>query len=370
MIELNINSRKLLHALTLVGRVVPSNPMAPILENVKAVISGTEARFIADNFKQNIVVTAQCGSIGTDGEFLIPYKKITELLKTLPDLALNITHTRSGTSCSLVINAEGKKFKLSAEPVEDFPKDKVFIGKSITLPGDQIKEAINLCLGTVESNEIKPAMCGIYFNTESGEIVSTNGMNMTVYQLDSSIDASPFIITSSFAKMVHDLITKDQETVTLEVSTTSVRVSSDDQVITASQIDEKFPNYSSAIPESCKMEGEINVDDWNVILKRSALFSGTKAGMSINTFKAGELTVTSEDKDYGNDSVQEMRYDGDIDIEIGLSGKALPDILKLYSGNAKIGLTAANRALMIYPENTMAKKLTILSMPLMLPTVV
>jgi DNA polymerase-3 subunit beta len=368
--ELNINSRELLRALTLVGRVVPNNPLVTVLENVKVEFSGAAATFTADNFKQNITVTVPCGTFGDDGEFLIPHKKITELLKTLPDAPLSIVHTRNGSTCNIVVNVDGKKFKVTSEPIEDFPKAKVFSGNQIALPAQQLKEAINFCLATVSTDDLRPATCGLYFNTEVGDIVSTNGMNLTRYQMDKPIDTKPFLITSEFARMISELIVKDQEVVTLEVSEKSARISADDQVITSSLIDERFPDYGNAIPESSKMEGIIDLEEWVTLLKRSALFSSGKVGLVRNKFEGGVLTAVSEDMDYGNEAIQEMNYEGNIDIEIGLSGKQLTNILKMISGKATIGVTAPNRAVMIYPEKTLAKKLTILSMPLMLSTAV
>jgi DNA polymerase-3 subunit beta len=366
MIELNINSRELLHALTLIGRVVPNNPIVTVLENVKIEFSGTEAKFTADNLKQNITVTVPCGTFGDSGQFLAPYKKLYELIKTFPDSALSIVHTETAESCSIVINADGKKFKLTSESIKDFPKAKVFSGNQISLPAKQIKEAINLCLVTVHPDQLRPAMCGVFFNTDAGEIVSTNGMNLTRYELGTPIDAKPFIISSEFATMIKDLIDNNQENVVLEVSDTSARFSADDQVITTALIDDRYPDYRNAIPETSKMEAVIDLDEWNTLLKRSILFSSGKVGLVRSIFQDGVLTAISEDSDFGREANQEMKYDGNIDIEIGLSGKSLTNIFRMTTGNATIGVTAPNKAVLIYPENTLAKRLTILSMPLML----
>lgn len=365
-VELNINSRELLHALTLIGRVIPNNPIVTVLENVKIEFSGTEAKFTADNLKQNITVTVPCGTFGDSGQFLAPYKKLYELIKTFPDSALSIVHTETPESCSIVINADGKKFKLTSEPVKDFPQAKVFSGNQISLPAKQIKEAINLCLVTVYPDQLRPAMCGVFFNTEAGEIVSTNGMNLTRYELGTPIDTKPFIISSEFATMIKDLIDNNREDVVLEVSDRAARFTADDQVITTTLIDDRYPDYRNAIPETCKMEAVIDLDEWNTLLKRSILFSSGKVGLVKSRFQNGVLTAISEDLDYGREADQDMKYDGDIDIEIGISGKSLTSIFKLVTGSATIGLIAPNRPILIFPEKTFAKRLTILSMPLML----
>lgn len=366
-LTLTMNSKELLKALTLVGKAVAANALVPALENAKVEILPGKVRFTGNNLHQAITCTLDYPIIGDTGAFLLPHKKTVDLLKTLPDVPVNIIYTAKVGVCSVQIEVDGKKFKMASDVAKDYPKEVLFAGDSIELPVKQLKEAITICFSTVSNDTLRPSQLGVHFNLEAGEIVSCNGTNVTIYRTGLSLDLKPFTVPSEFARLVVDHISNDEETVTLEISESHARFSNETEVVTSVLIAEKFVQYENAIPSDNPLAGTINILEWSTAIKRSLIFTNSKSFSTKNTFSAGKLTISTQDADYGYDSKQEISFDGNFDIEIGMNGKNISQILQnLPSETARIGMAAPNRVVCIYPDNTMAKELLILSAPVML----
>lgn len=365
---MTLNSKELLKSLTSVGKVVAANPIVPALENVKVEILTGKIQFTGSNLQQTITSAVDYPLIGDTGTFLLPHKKTLDLLKTLPDVPVNIVYTAKQDVYSVQIEVDGKKFKMASESGRDFPKELIFAGDSIELPVNQLKEALTVCLTTVSNDTLRPSQLGIHFNLSDGEIVSCDGSNITMYRTGLTLDAKPFTIPSEFAKLIIEHISDNDETVTLEISDKHARISNDSQIITSSLVAEKFVDYQRAIPNSNTFKGVISISEWLTATKRSLIFANATFHTK-STFSAGKLTIATLDADFGSDSKQEIPFEGDFDFEIGLQGKTISQILqKLHSETARLEMTAPNRGFCIYPENTLAKELLIMSMPVMLQT--
>lgn len=369
VLSLTLNSRELLRSLLLVGKVIGPNPIVPVLENTKVEISAGKLEFTGNNLKQAITSSIDYGIIGETGTFLLPHKKTVDLLKTLPDVPVTITHSRSGKTCAVQIEVDGKKFNLQSDPHEDFRKPTLFSGESVQLPVKQLKEALNICLATVSDDDMHPTRLGIHFNTHDGEIVSCDGGNITVYRTGLELSGKPFTIPSSFVKLILDCVSDDQENATLEVSDNSVRISNDTTSITSILIAERFVPYQNALPTSAEISGDINTREWSTALKRALIFANATTNATRNTFSGGWLTIVTEDKDFGSESSQGIDFGSNCEFVIGLQGKVISNILqKLPADTARLDMTTPNRGVCIYPHGTLAKELLIMSMPVMLAT--
>lgn len=369
VLTLTMNSKELLKALTLAGKVAASNPIVPALENIKIEILTGKIQFSGNNLHQSITCSVDYNIIGETGSFLLPHKKTVDLLKNLPDVPVRVVHTQAGNSFTVQIEVDGKKFTMASDNGRDFPMPPITSGDCLELPVKQLKEALTICLSTVSNDTLRPSQLGIHFNVEAGDIVSCDGSNITVYRTGLLLESKPFTIPSEFARLVIEHISDNQESVTLEISDKYAKISNDTQVITSVLISEKFVDYAMAIPTSSTLKGSISIAEWATAIRRSLIFTNVTTFQTKNTFSPGKLVITTQDKDLGSDSSQEIPFDGDFDFEIGLQGKAISQILqKLDSETARLEMTAPNRGICIFPQDTLATELLIMSMPVMLLT--
>lgn len=367
VLTISLSSKILLRELLSVGRAVNPNPIVAVMENVSVKISTGKVEFTGDNLSQSITSVLDYNVIGETGNFLLPHKKTVELLKTLPDVPVSITHTREGNACSVQITMEGKKFKLSSEPWEEYPKPKLLAFNEFVFPANQMREAFTKCLLTVSTDDLRPAMTGVHIQAQTGDIVSTNGHALTLYRTGLPMEGNPFTVPASFAKLVLESIPEDQENVILEVSSSTVQISNERLTITSRLIDERYVDYENAVPKDLPLKGIIVINEWSTAMRRALIFSDATTLTVKNTFDHGRLTLQSEDTNYETDSVQEIGFEGDFEITIGLNGKLATGILqKLDSDTARIEMMASNRAILVYPDNTLAKELIILLMPVYL----
>ncbi len=375
VLTITIGTKQLLSSLLFVGKAIAPNPIVVLLENVHVTIRPGEVEFRADDYSQSITTRMEYNHIGETGSFLLPHKKAVELLKTLPEAPITIQHVREEKKndkgnpmivCTITISFEEKKFKLASDDHIEFPKPQIFSGESIMVSAAQIREAFNICLTTVSIDTLRPAQCGIHFNTKKGDIVSCNGGNMTIFRTGVPLPTNVFTINTSFAKMVLEIIPSDQESIVLEVSDKSVRISNETQTITSQLIDERYVDYERALPQNNPLKATISLMDWLVVLRRSLIFSDSSFATK-HTFLPDKLTIVTQDVHCESDSTQEIYYDGDVELEIGLQGKQISTILqKVSSKTARLEMSKPNWAVLIKPETTTAKELIILTMPIML----
>ncbi|MEA3494883.1 MAG: DNA polymerase III subunit beta [Bacteroidota bacterium] len=359
----------LLKQLLIINGVISSKVVIPILEYFLFEIENGKLRIVGTDLEVSMQGTIPVES-KENGKIAVPASKIIEILKSLPEQP--ITFTINEKNNSIELSSENGKYKISGEVAEDFPKfPTIEDAKVFELPAEILESAISKTIHGIGTDELKPALTGLFIELDDEKIkfVSTDGNKLVQYtRTDITLDDTVSIILPKKAlNVLKTSITTDDEKVTVEFNNVNALFSLGNQKIVCRLIDEKFPDYNSAIP--IDLPNILRIDKYNLIdaLKRTQIFADKSTYEVIFKITGNDLQLESQDIDYSNEANERLtcEYDG-INIEIGFSARFLIEMVSnIDSQEVVLSLSSKKRPGTITPaEPNENEELLMLLMPI------
>src|SRR3712207_1464116 len=183
-----VSSSALLKQLQSINGVVANNPVVPILENFLFEIHDGTLTITASDLETSMI-TELTVEAKENGRIAAPARILLETLKNLPDQP--VTFTLDEETYTIELSSANGRYKLSGENATDFPKVPVVKSQnSIEFPSNWLARAINKPIFAVSTDELRPAMTGIFVQLSASNItfVATDGHRLLRYRRN---DVSP-----------------------------------------------------------------------------------------------------------------------------------------------------------------------------------
>ena len=368
--KFSISSSDLVKGLSSVNGAVPTKATLPILEMVLFEAEGQSLKLTATDLDTSIVEQLEA-DVEEAGSVAIPAKRLLETLRQLPDIPVFFNVNEQN---QIEFKTDRGKYKLAGVKGEEFPavpalEDSV----ELEISADTLKEAIQNTTFAVSTDDLRPAMMGVYFQVgaEESRIVSTDGHRL-VRLVDHEITSEKelkFIVPEKALTQVHKTFDGGQTSVT--VSEDHVRFKNDDTIIVSRLIDAQYPNYESVIPRENDRLLRINKDEMLATVRRVSIFSSTTTKQIRLEISKDKVEICAEDIDMSSEAKESVKceYDNE-DMVIGFNAKYLADVLThLEDEEVEFAFSTPNRAGIVRPvsreEN---REMLMLVMPVMLNT--
>jgi DNA polymerase-3 subunit beta len=368
-----VSTSTLLKQLLAVNGASSSSTVLPILENFLFEIKDGTLTVSATDL-QTSMTTSLAVESKEDGKVAIPSKILLETLKTLPDQP--ISFSVDDKTFSIEISAGDGKYKLSGENGEDFPKIPVVEnGSSVAMPASVLAEAINKTLFAVSSDELRPAMTGVYcqLSPEHITFVATDAHKLVRYRrLDTkSESATTFILPKKALTLLKSSLPSDDVHVAIEYNNTSAFFKFGNINLICRLIDERYPDYEAVIPKDNPNKLVIDRSLFLNCLRRVVIFANKTTHQVRLKISGSELNISSEDIDFANEAHERLscQYEGE-DMEIGFNAKFLIEMLNNLGGEeVLLEMSTPNRAGLLMPQtHDDQEDVLMLVMPVMLNT--
>ena len=368
-----VSTSTLLKQLLAVNGASSSSTVLPILENFLFEIKDGTLTVSATDLQTSMTTSLTVES-KEDGKVAIPSKILLETLKTLPDQP--ISFSVDDKTFSIEINAGDGKYKLSGENGEDFPKIPVVEnGSSVAMPASVLAEAINKTLFAVSSDELRPAMTGVYcqLSPEHITFVATDAHKLVRYRrLDTkSESATTFILPKKALTLLKSSLPSDDVHVAIEYNNTSAFFRFGNINLICRLIDERYPDYEAVIPKDNPNKLVIDRSLFLNCLRRVVIFANKTTHQVRLKISGSELNISSEDIDFANEAHERLscQYEGE-DMEIGFNAKFLIEMLNNLGGEeVLLEMSTPNRAGLLMPQtHDDQEDVLMLVMPVMLNT--
>ncbi|MBC7758322.1 MAG: DNA polymerase III subunit beta [Phormidesmis sp. FL-bin-119] len=368
-----VSTSTLLKQLLAVNGASSSSTVLPILENFLFEIKDGTLTVSATDL-QTSMTTSLAVESKEDGKVAVPSKILLETLKTLPDQP--ISFSVDDKTFSIEISAGDGKYKLSGENGEDFPKIPVVEnGSSVAMPASVLAEAINKTLFAVSSDELRPAMTGVYcqLSPEHITFVATDAHKLVRYRrLDTkSESATTFILPKKALTLLKSSLPSDDVHVAIEYNNTSAFFKFGNINLICRLIDERYPDYEAVIPKDNPNKLVIDRSLFLNCLRRVVIFANKTTHQVRLKISGSELNISSEDIDFANEAHERLscQYEGE-DMEIGFNAKFLIEMLNNLGGEeVLLEMSTPNRAGLLMPQtHDDQEDVLMLVMPVMLNT--
>ena len=366
-----VNSSYLLKQLTNINGVITTNPVVPILENFLFEIDKNNLTVTASDLQTSMITEINIES-KEKGSIAVPARILLDTLKNLPDQP--VTFSIDQASYSVEISSDNGRYKLSGENATDFPKVPVVSNDfSASVSSDVLSKAINNTIFATSSDELRPAMTGVYVNLgeKNTTFVATDGHRLVRYRRTDikSETGNTIIIPRKALNILKATLPSDNTDVSIDFNLSNAFFKFGNIRMICRLIDERYPDYENVIPSSSTIKMTINRLDFLSSLKRISIYANRTTHQVRLKITGSELQVSAEDLDFSNEANERLtcEHEGE-DIEIGFNARFIIEMLSnLQTEQIRLGMTASNKAGLIMPaDKEKDEDILMLVMPVML----
>ncbi len=339
--KITIARETLSPALAALSRVVERRNTIPVLSNVLLRAEGDRLALRATDLDIQ-AMTSLPAQVETAGAITVPAHTLTDIVRKLPADA-QITLEQDAKATSMTVRAGRSRFNMHTLPESDFPD--ITTGElphRFALPAKEIVDLIAKVSFAISSEETRYYLNGIHLHpaTIDGEAkliaVATDGHRLSRLALaapDGS-DGMPGVIVPTKAVTEIARLAKDAEgDLSIELSTTKIRVTAGETSLTSKLIDGTFPDYQRVIPSGNDKLATLDAEAFEKAIDRVSTISSERGrAVKLSLSDAGlALSVTNPDAGEAREEL-EPEYDG-APIDIGFNARYLLDVLGVLGGD-------------------------------------
>jgi DNA polymerase III subunit beta len=326
-----ISKSEFYSALQKVIGVVPQKTTISILTCILMDLNGDRLNITGTDLEISVTTSLTVNSL-EDGTAAVPARLLSEIVRELPDVPLNI-FSESGNK--LVIKTEKGEYKISTQPKEDFPKITVEEGSlAFEIQGQLLARMTNKTLFAVSTDELRPALTGINMEILPSELrfVATDGHRLskiicTNFSSPVKEQRNLIIPTKTLNLLLRNV--NDDMVVNVQIGEDHIVYSLENATIYSKLINGTYPNYERVIPNNNDKRLVMDRDLLISTLRRVAIFSSSLTHQVRLIMTPSQVTIRSEDIEFGAEAKEEVPGDFSADwMQIGYNSNYLIDLLR------------------------------------------
>ena len=365
-----VSASSLLKQLQQISGVINANTVLPILEDFSFDITDKKLSITATDLETVMRVQMDVES-NENGRVCVPAKILLDSLKNISDQPLTFNIDKN---FGIEITSSNGKYKMMGENPDNFPKEPVADDtNNFTMNSGALVTAINKTLFAVSSDDLRPAMTGVYFelNKEYIQFVATDAHRLVRYKRTdvSCPKADSFIVPKKPLNLLRNVLPDSDDEITISYNSNHLFVTHNTTRQICRLIDARFPDYKVVIPTDNPYKLVVNKNEFQSALRRINVFSNKSTNQVALAISGSELQLTAQDVDFSFEGNERMNcdYNGE-DLQIAFNAKFLIEMLNAADDNeVKVELSTPTKAGIVKPiEQEEGSDLLMLVMPLML----
>lgn len=374
--KFSINSKILLSRLVASGKAINNRPTISILGCFLFSLEESESdiktlSITASDVDNTVISRVGVSAAEGSGKVCIDAKRITELLKSMPDCPISFNIDEE--SKTVIICHPKGKYNLSGLSANEYPlNDKVdpnTIVGSFSLPASQVISAFDKVSFAVGNDEIRPQMKGILWDIKPDAItfVATDTHVLAKYrstQTAPGVETS-FILPGQSLSLIRAFIGK-QAQINVTVTNKIVVFEGADFKVLSTLLNGNYPNYNRVIPQNQPIIITVDRNDFADAINRVSIFADNQNSLLRFKISTDRMDAIAQDLSYnvGGEECIACEYVGN-DAEIGFNSSYLKGIINvLNTQKIVIKILSHDRPGVFIPqENDEYGELTLLCMP-------
>ncbi len=274
--KLQVTQENLSKALSTVARVANTRGTLPILANVLLKTTNNRLSIAATNL--DIAITEYCGAkVSEEGSITIPARLMQDFISSLPPSVISLELDDN----KLLINTDQYQSVINGVPAEDFPvMPAIENGKRVTVPGAELKRALQQVVFAASSDEARPVLTAVYMHSLDGTLhmAATDSYRLaskTMGKIKEPVDLLvPVSAMQDVLRIVHDF----DDPVSVTYNEQQVLFKAGEVELVARLIEGKYPDYPKLVPKKFANVAKVKRADLVNITKVSSLFARESAG--------------------------------------------------------------------------------------------
>ncbi|MCS6990318.1 MAG: DNA polymerase III subunit beta [Chitinophagales bacterium] len=366
-----VSSEALYKKLQLIGGVVSTNTVLPILEDFLLELDRNMLTAYATDLETSMSASLEVDGTGS-GRIAVPARLLLEFLKALPEQPITVKVNTE--NYSVEITSERGKYRLAGENGDDFPRIPTAEDtKEIKMASTVLANAIDKTLFAVSTDDMRPAMMGVNveLSPEGTVFVSTDAHRLVRYLRSDVRSQKPasFIIPRKALQLLGHALPGEEVQVRLSYNNNNAFFVFNDVQLICRLIDARYPDYNAVIPKDNPNKLSIRSGELLQSLRRLTILSSKSSYQTTFSLSGASLQITSRDLDFSNEGTETLScsYSGE-PMEISFNGKFLIEILNaLNEEEVVMSMSTPSRACVVMPAvQKEHENLLMLVMPIMI----
>ena len=341
--KFKIAKADLLDTLNIVTKGMSSRSTLPILSGI--LVETTDQGmlvFQTTDLEISIKHTVNA-NIEEPGKTVIPGKLFSDIVKNLPDAAIEVVSQQDTTQISCLDSS----FTLSSLNPVDFPYfPQVDPSTTIVLPSQELASAIKKVGRAVSRDESRAILTGIYLSVKNGIITfaATDSYRLAVAEMSAGANNVTDFEAIIPGKTFDDVskLALSSESVSIGFSENQIIIQFGETIFISRRIEGTYPNYKQLIPTDHAVSIEMDTQVLISAIKRVSLLAQAHTPVSFQFSAENQsATISANTADVGG--AQEV-VSADIDgpsMEIAFNHQYLLDGLNMIDGTTIIELQSS-----------------------------
>ena len=326
--KLAFEKDELLYALQLVQGVAGGRTTLPILSNLLIRAEDGNIECASTDLEVSIKVRV-LGTIIEEGAITVSAKKLTDIVRELPDSMIELTTTANHR---LDLNCGEGIYKIYGLSDEDFPQLPSTDENAITVDGDTLRNVIYRTEFAASTEEVRYLLNGLHFNLnkEKTEVVATNGIRQLALTycdlLERTEETDSFTVPLKAIKEISRTFANSQE-IKVSLGKNQLILSDDNATLSTRLVEGEYPKYHQIIPSSFEGRAVVSREAILQATRRVALLSDPKQFAVCLEIEPGEIRVSAKAPELGEAYETVAVESGSGSVRIGSEARALTDTL-------------------------------------------
>lgn len=350
------------------GRVLAKKNPMPILDCFLIEVNDGKMTITASNSENSIIMSVPLIEQEGVGRLCIDAQTLLSTIKEIPEQPLMLEYNET------TLEFSGKhscgEFSVVGKEVEVFPPSvPVSEGNKITLSSKELVAGVSICLAATLVDETMPFKRGVFFDVREDCLimVATDGRKLVKKTLQ---DVKPgikggFILPMTIASILKGIVKKDG-TAEIIYDQRRATISIGDTTIYFRQVETRYPNYNSVIPQQRPIT--VQLDRLSLIgaLKRVGVFCNHSINFIKLELRKNQAILTGSDSNNATSAEEFVACDyGGAPFSIGFGYTFFVEILNnIETDSVTLEMVAPERPCICKPAGVEDDSLLMLLMPM------
>ncbi|OUM93720.1 MAG: DNA polymerase III subunit beta [Thermobacillus sp. ZCTH02-B1] len=373
--KLTIRKNELNEAVQQAAKAVSSKPAIPILSGIKFEADANGLTLTASDTEISIqtFVPANIGDepvvrVERPGSIVLSARFMAEIVKKLPEDEIEFEQQGS---FNVTIRSGATDIQMIGLDAEEFPVlPDLGSLKTVTIPGDRLKNMIRQTIFAASTNEQTPILTGVQWRLAGGELKFTATDRHRLSTCTAAVDAAEderidsIVIAARTLNELSRIVPDAPDPVEIAAADNQVLFRIGRVLFYSRVLDGSYPDTSRIIPQEFKTEMEIETRRLTDAIERAYLMSREEKTniVRIVTLDGGDIEISSSSTELGRvtERMRAMRLEGD-ELRIAFNSKYMLDALRVIdSERIFIGFNGSMSPIVIRPTDQSDRQLHII----------
>lgn len=376
--KFTVSATAMRSALFIATKAISSKNMLPILDYVKLDFpqwEDSQMTITGSNLETTITVVLPVSEAEGLKPVCLPARICSDMLAQLPEQP--ITFEIDTDSLNVEVRYQNGHYSLTGQLPDEFPATVLADADALrtTIDGALLNRICARLAPYAANDELRPVMNGIYFDFRKERLttVASDGHRLLRWIHSDIVAKEPgaFILPAGIANVLKTGIKSGEVSVVFDATNIHFTTENEGITITCRQIEGRYPNYNSVIPEDNPFTLTVNRLELIAAIRRVQVMSDKNIGIIRLGMKSMDdsVSVDAQNIDFSTSAEESVTGTHNISrpFRIGFKGDFLRTLLETASSDlVDIRLSDPSRA-SITTEHEGDDSLLLLLMPMMIP---